>query len=105
MTPEERKKMVRDLADEVESDVSYRISAIVSDAVSDAVEDALCDLEVDNLASLVALAFMCQTDPENQEFSRINIDKAKMKDLLTRANQYLNSIGDLNVCELKRRIP
>lgn len=105
MTPEERKKKIKELAYEVESEVSYRIDSIVSDAVRSALDDLFGDAENEVLSVSLALAFLCQTDPDNQEFSRINIDKAKMKDLLTRAQQYLNSIGDLNVCELKRRLP
>jgi hypothetical protein len=105
MTPEERKEKIRALAYEVESEVSYQIDSIVSDAVRNVLDDMFGDAENETLSVSLALAFLCQTDPENQEFSRIDIDKAKMKDLLTRANQYLNSIGDLNVCELKRRLP
>jgi hypothetical protein len=104
MTQDELKKLARDIAYEVESEVSFRIDSIVSDAVSDAVEDALGDLGIGDLSVTLALAFLCQTDPDNQEFSRINVDKAKMKDLLTRASAYITSIGDMNCSKLKRSL-
>lgn len=54
-------------------------------SIADEVENLSDDPEEFGVMS-VALAFLCQTDPENECINRIDVDWAKMKDILNKVH-------------------